>query len=409
MPHTIAIVGTLDTKGKELEYLKKLIEDQGCDTIVVDVGVFPQSFVHAEIGRDEVALKGGSSVSEILERQDRKFAIQTMMQGGSQVLRSLNDEGRFSAIISIGGGTGTHIATAIMRTLPIGIPKLMVSTVASRDMSGIIGSKDITLMHAVSDIVGLNFLTRKLLADAARAITGMVYNSLAPDPNKLVIGLTSYGPLNQCAFAATVSLEQLGYEVVPFHAVGTGSMAMEDLVDQGIVHGVLDLALHEFADELYGGYCKYIGPGRLETAGRKGVPHVILPGGLDMIAFECASLEGFPAELRNRRFLSHDFRSFVRTSAQDLFTLAEVISGKLRRAKHPPTIMIPLKGWSKADSPGGPFYDPETNQVFVSRLKEQLSGSHVRILEVDANINDPECSAMAVSELHRLMRVRVQP
>lgn len=409
MERTIAIVGTLDTKGKALEYLKQQIETQGCKTLVVDVGVFAQSVLHPDISREEVALKGGSSVSQVLASRDRKFAIETMMKGGAEILADLYTLDKFSGIVSIAGGTGTHIATGIMRALPVGVPKLMVSTVASRDVSGIIGSKDITMMNAIADIVGLNFMTRKLLEDAAGAITGMVCNSLELNTPKPVIGLTSYGPLNDCSFEATELLEKLGYEVIPFHAVGTGSMAMEDLVDQGIVQGVLDLALHEFADELYGGYCKYIGPNRLETAGRKGVPHVILPGGLDMIAFECVSLAGFPPELRDRKFLSHDFRSFVRTSSEDMHRLAEIIAEKLKRAQHPPTVILPLKGWSKADCPGGPFYDPAVNQVFSTRFKERLDGTSVRILEVDKNINDPECVAIVVSELHGLMGNQSKP
>lgn len=402
MERTIAVVATLDTKVRGIAYLKNVIEAKGCNTLIVDVGVFPQSELTPDISREEIAAEAGTTVAQVLSRHDRRLAIRIMTQGGAQRVRRLYDTGLLSGVIAIGGGTGTHIASGIMQVLPIGIPKLIVSTVASRDMRAIIGSKDITLVHAVADIIGLNFMTRKILADAAGAIVGMVMSGPEPAPKLKVVGLTSFGPLNDCAFAAQEMLEDLGYEVVPFHAIGSGSMAMENLIDQGTIHGVLDLSLHEFADQMYGGYCKDIGPARLEVAGRKGIPHVVLPGGLDMIAFECDSLAGVPTELRDRPFLAHDFRSFVRVNADDLRAIARIIADKVNRAKRPPTIVIPLLGWSKADARGGSFYEPQTDQVFVSELKSLVDPA-VKFLEVDANINDHECARIAVCELHRLM------
>jgi len=401
----IAIVGTLDTKAIEIQYLKESIAAVECEAIVVDVGVFPQDLLQPDISRETVAEFGGSSPSDILDRHDRKFAVDTMTKGGARVIKNLYDEGKISGIISIGGGTGTHIASGIMHVLPVGFPKLIVSTIASRDMSGIIGTKDITIMHTVSDLAGLNFLTRKILSDAAAAIIAMAKNASEPLPAKPVVALTSFGPLNRCAFFCKAMLEDLGYEVVPFHAVGSGTMAMEDLIDQGVIHGVLDLALHEFADWMHGGYCKGIGPSRLERGGGKGIPRVILPGGLDMIAFECTSIEGVPSELRNRKFLSHDFRSFVRTTAEDLSVLAEIISDKLNQAEYPVTMIIPLRGWSKADAPGAPFYDPALDEIFLMALKSRLV-SGIILVEVDANINDFECAKLAVWQLHQQMALR---
>ena len=403
MVPTVAITVTLDTKGEEAAYLKQMIEGHGCNTLVVDVGVFGPAKLTPDVSREDVCTAGGILLSDLLARGDRSLAVHTMSVGGAKILKSLYTQGRFSAIISMGGGTGTNIAAGIMRGLPVGIPKLIVSTVASRDMSGVIGSSDITLMHSVADILGLNFVTRNILGDAAGAIVGMVRNQSAPVPEKKVVGLTSYGPLNQCAFLSTELLTGLGYEVVPFHAVGPGSTAMENLIEQGVVHGILDLALHEFVDQLHEGYCGGIGPARLETAGRLGAPHVILPGGLDMVAFECTSIEGIPVGLRDRTFLSHDFRSFVRTTPEDMIAVARVVADKLNRADYPPTLIIPLNGWSKADSPGGPFYDLEVDQVFISEIRSLLKTS-VRVVEVAANINDDSCARLAVSELHTLMQ-----
>jgi len=402
MKHTIAIVATLDTKAREIVFLQGLIEELDCATLLVDVGVFEQSEVVPDVSREQVAAAADSSIARILARRDRKSAIDTMMKGGALLLRDLYDQAGFSAIVSAAGGTGTHIASGVMRARPVGVPKLLVSTVASRDMSGVIGSKDITVMHSVADIIGLNFMTRKILADAASAVVGMARSRENLWTEKRVVALTSFGPLSQCASLAHEMLERLNYEVVPFHAVGSGSMAMEDLIDQGVIHGVLDFCLHEFADQMVGGYCKGIGPGRLETAGRKGVPHVILPGGLDMLVFECTSIEGVPEALRTRQFLPHDFRSFVRTTADDLAALGRVIADKLNRATVPPTVIIPLQGWSKVDAPGGPFYEPETDQAFVRELKRLLKPG-VRVLEVEASINDEPCVRMAVTELQGLM------
>lgn len=403
MDRTVAILGTLDTKALEIQYLRDEIAARGCGTVVVDVGVFPQEHLKPDIRRESVTEAAGWTVADMLQKGDRSLAVKIMMEGGARLLKELYDGKRFSAVIGLGGGTGTHIATGIMRALPIGVPKIMVSTVAARDMSAIIGSKDITIMHAVADIAGLNFITRTILSHAAGAIVGMGNSDLKAPLGKSVIAMTSFGPLNQAAFYAKYMLEDLGYEVVPFHAIGPGSMAMEDLVEQGVVHGVLDLALHEFADQMYAGYCGRIGPQRLETPGRKGIPHVVLPGGLDMIAFECTSPDGVPQALRDRTFLAHDFRSFVRTSTDDLTQLAEIVAAKLNKAVSPPTVVIPLDGWSKADSPGGPYYEPDTNRSFVSTLKARLSPS-VRVVEVDANINNEYCARTAVSELHALMQ-----
>lgn len=401
----IAIVATLDTKGKEAAFLQSAIRQRDCDTLVVDVGVFGPSGITVDVSRDEVSRAGGLAIEELLTKGDRSLAVHTMATGGAKILKGLFDRGRFDGIVSVGGGTGTNITAGIMRGLPVGLPKLIVSTVASRDMSGVVGSKDITIMHAVADILGINFMTRKILGDAAGAIVGMVRGQSLSAPDTRVIGLTSYGPLNQCAFQATELLGNLGYEVVSFHAVGPGSMAMEDLIGQGVIHGVLDLALHEFADQLHNGYCGLIGPARLETAGSLGVPHVILPGGLDMVAFESTSLEGIPRGLQDRTFLAHDFRSFVRTTRDDMKAVAGTIAEKLNRANHPPTLIIPLNGWSKADAPGGPFYDPEVNQVFITEIKSLLN-NRIKLLEVAANINDDACARLAVSELHSLMEER---
>ena len=400
MTGTVAIVATLDTKGMEIAFLKERIEESGCKALVIDIGIFEPAGITPDVSRHEIAAAAGSSISRLITGGRKILAFRTMSEGVERKIDELYKAGRFQAIMTVAGGTGTHLVAGALQALPIGVPKLIVTTVASRDVSSIIGSRDVTLMHAVCDIIGLNFMTRDLLATAAGSITGMITPKQTPPADRRVIGLTSFSPLNPCAYSVAEKLRALGYEVIPFHAVGSGSMAMEALIDQGVLHGVLDLSLHEFADWIHGGYCKYIGPDRLETAGRMGIPHVILPGGLDMVVFECTSLEGVPAYLHDRQFEKHDFRSLLRSNREDLIRIAAVIAEKANRARHPPTFVLPLRGWSAVDAPGKPFYDPELNGVFISELKSLL-GPQVRVIDVAAHINDEACAQVAVDELHR--------
>jgi uncharacterized protein (UPF0261 family) len=405
MPAYVVIVGTLDTKGEEVGFLKQCVELQGCSTIVVDVGTLHPPSISADITRDTVAQAAGCSIRELLEAKDRRLAVETMIRGAASIVQDLYAQARLSGIISVGGGTGTHIGMGIMRSLPLGVPKLMVSTVASRDMSQLISTKDITVMHSVIDVLGLNSISKRILSNAASGIAGMTktYGKIVPE--KPIIGLTSFGFITEGAMRIKTLLEDLGYEVAAFHANGTGGMAMEDLIDQGLISGVLDYALHEFADELYGGYCGGIGPGRLESAGKYGIPQVVVPGGLDCIVLEFNSPQTMPARVKGRKVFWYDFRSGVRTSLDDVLRLARTIAEKLNRAKGPVTTLIPLKGWSEADTATGPLYEPDINRAFAAELKSLLN-DNITVLDVDAHINDEVCAKTAVSELDRLMKRR---
>lgn len=403
MSFTVVIVGTLDTKGEEIGFIKDVIQAQGASTIVLDVGTLNPPAIDADIARERVAARGGLSIEEIRAKKDRRVAVKTMIQGAAKIVADLHREGRLSGIISVGGGTGTHIGTGVMRALPLGVPKLMVSTVASRDMSELISTKDITVMHSVTDILGLNAVSRRVLANAAHAIAAMARNAGPIQTEKPIIGLTSFGFITEGAMRVKQLLEEIGYDVAAFHANGTGGMAMEDLVDQGLLDGVLDFALHEFADQLYSGYCGAIGPGRLTSAGARGIPQVIVPGGLDCIVLEFDSEARRPPEMKGRKIFWYDFRSGVRTSKQDVVTLAETVAIKLNQAKGPTVFIVPLRGWSEADSPDGPLYEPETNAVFVQELKSRLNGNTV-VKEIDAHINDEEFARVVVSDLDSLMK-----
>lgn len=402
MQPTVVIAGTLDTKGEEIGYVKQLIEDTGCSTLVVDVGILHRPGIQSDISRQQVAAAGGVHLGELLRRGDRRLAVQIMTQGATKIVSDLHRQGLVSGILALGGGTGTHIGTGIMRSLPLGLPKVMLSTVASRDMRDLIGTKDITMMHSVMDILGLNPLSRKILANAAAAVAGMVGSPVRIDRERPVIGLTSFGFITEGAMLVKKMLEDQGYDVAPFHANGTGGMAMEDLIDQGLIQGVMDFALHEFADDLYNGYCSGIGPGRMETAGRHGIPQVVVPGGLDCVVLEFDSPDTMPERFRGRKVFWYDFRSGVRTTVEDLRRLGQTVADKLNRAKGPTTVMIPMKGWSEADVLGGSLYEPETNHVFVSELRALL-GSHIKIVQTDFHINDREFARLVVSKLHEAM------
>ncbi len=402
MSPNVVIVATLDTKGRETEYLRHIIREEGCSVTVMDVGTLHPPDIRPDITRDEVVGAGGSTVADLREKNDRRLAVETVIRGAAAIVKELHAQGRLAGIISLGGGTGTHIGTSIMRALPLGVPKLMVSTVASRDMSELIGTKDITMMHSVVDILGLNPISEKILANAAAAIAGMARRSGRIRADKPVIGLTSFGFITEGAVRVKGMLEARGYEVAPFHANGAGGMAMEDLIDQGLINGVLDLALHEFPDEMYGGYCGAIGPERLESAGRRGVPQVVVPGGLDCIVLEFNTPETMPARVMGRKVFWYDFRSGVRTSPDDMIALARTIGDKLNRAKGPTRFVIPLKGWSEADAEGGPLHEPQTNRLFIDELKAMLD-NRVQIVEVDAHINDEAFAEAAVSQLEAIM------
>jgi uncharacterized protein (UPF0261 family) len=402
MTKAIMVIGTLDTKGDEVEYLKKQIESRGHRTIAVDVGVLGKPLTKADTTREEIAEAGGSNLREIIAYGDRRRAVQVMTRGASRVAQELNEAGKLSGAVALGGGTGTHIGTGVLRTLPLGIPKLMVSTVASRDMSEEIGTKDITMMHSVIDMLGLNAVSRKILDNAAGAIVGMVEGDVPLKPTNPLIGVTSFGFCTTGAMHVRSFLEKQGYEMVAFHANGIGGMAMEDLVEQGLLSGVLDFATHEFADQLHDGYCGNIGPGRLESAGRKGIPQVVVPGGLDCIVLEFDSPETIPPQFKGRKIFWYDFRSGVRSSAEELMILAQTIASKLNKARAPVKVVIPMRGWSEADSEDGPLYEPETNQVFIDELRRLLR-PEFPIIEVDAHINEPAFARAAVAALDELM------
>lgn len=406
MKKTIVLVGRLDSKGKEYEYVKDKILRGGFDVIVVDTGTRGVPQFEPDISREEVARAAGVEMQDVVDRTDGGKEIQIMMEGASRIAQRLRDSGKLDGIMCLGGTRGTAIGTAAMRALPFGIPKVMVSTIASGDMRPYVGAKDITIVHTVTDIVGLNRMTKRLLACAAGAVMGAV----AADPglevsDKPLIAMSTMGGINRAAFSAQKILEDRGFEVVAFHTMGTGtgSQAMAEAVEQGLVDGVLDLVPYRPIDDLYGGYYD-AGSARLESACKKGIPQVIAPGGLDFITF--SPIEKIPKGLRGRKVYRHAPEvGIVRANKDEMALIGKTIAEKLNKALGPTVVVIPNKGFSPGDRQGKALYAPETDTAFVEALKQNLKPS-IRIVEVDAYINDELFAKQAVDLICDLMQRR---
>ena len=404
MPKTVAIVGTLDTKGEEFAYLRSRIEATGLATLVIDCGVLDPPASPPDIGRQEVARAGGEELDHLLATRDRGGSIATMAAGATVVARRLFQEGRIQGLISLGGSAGTTIGTAAMRSLPAGFPKLMVSTLASGDTRPYVGTKDITMLYPIVDISGLNRLSRRILGNAAAAIAGMVgQEEMEGGHEKPLIAATMFGVTTPCVTMARRILEQQGFEVLVFHATGTGGEAMESLIADGYFAGVLDITTTELADELAGGVMS-AGPHRLEAAAANSVPQVVCPGAIDMVNF--GPLDSVPENYRERRLYVHNPNvTLMRTTPEECAELGRTTAEKLNRARGPAAFLMPMRGVSAIDAAGSPFWWPEADTSYRTALKTNLN-PHVRLLEIDAHINDEVFARSAADSLLQLMRVQ---
>ena len=402
MPKTVAILGTFDTKGQEFDYLRSSIEAAGVGTLLIDCGVLDAPALTPDVSRDEVAAAAGTSIQDLAAMRDRGAAIAAMTSGAVAVIQRLFRAGRVQGLISLGGSAGTTIATAAMRSLPAGVPKVMVSTLASGDTRPFVGTKDIVMMYPIVDIAGLNRLSRLVLGNAAAAICGMVSQELADlGTVKPLIAATMFGVTTPCVTTARRLLEQSGCEVLVFHATGTGGMAMEELIADGYITGVLDITTTELADELAGGVMS-AGAGRLEAAGSKGLPQVVCPGAIDMVNF--GPFDSVPENYRSRRLYVHNANvTLMRTSPEECAQLGRTTAEKLNGATGEVVFLMPLRGVSAIDAEGMPFWWPEADQAYLEALKSGLA-PRIRLLELDAHINDESFSRAAADALLELIR-----
>jgi uncharacterized protein (UPF0261 family) len=396
---SIAVIGTFDSKGEEHLFLKTAIENRGCSTLTVNLGTKgPASFPA------DVDLFRAHTLSGAQDSPDRDKAIEQMAAEGAALIRRRWEKGEIAGIIAAGGGTGTHLCSRVMHVLPLGVPKVMVSTVASRDMAEVVGTKDMTMMHSVVDILGVNGISGPILDKAAAAVCAMAQSRWQPPREKKRVGLSFFGFITTAAEAVREHLENMGYEVIPFHANGTGGMAMEELAAEGLFDGILDLATHELADHLMHGYCGAIGPGRFEPVPGDDIPRLVVPGGLD-----CAVLEftrnSIPAQFADRQIFFYDFRSAIRLSRQETLTLAGQLSEKLNRHRAPVRVLNPTLGWSEADKADGPLYAPEINQAFMEAFTRRLQ-PQISVSDVEAHINAPQFARRAAEVMDEMIQTQ---
>ncbi|HEY6292386.1 MAG TPA: Tm-1-like ATP-binding domain-containing protein [Terriglobia bacterium] len=403
MPKTVAIVGTLDTKGEEFAYLRSRIESAGLATLVIDCGVLGGPAFTPDISRGEIAGAAGQELEDLLARHDRGSSIAAMAEGAGVVVRRLFEEGRIHGLISLGGSAGTTIGTTAMRLLPAGFPKLMVSTLASGDTRPFVGTKDIAMLYPIVDIAGLNRLSRRILGNAAAAIAGMVNQEVIDDRgSKPLIAATMFGVTTPCVTVARRILEQSGFEVLVFHATGAGGEAMEGLIADGYVAGVLDITTTELADELAGGVMS-AGPHRLEAAARQGIPQVVCPGAIDMVNF--GPFDSVPERYRQRRLHVHNANvTLMRTTPEECALLGRITAEKLNSARGPVVFLMPLRGVSAIDSTSLPFSWPEADQSYLDALKANLA-PRIRLAEIDAHINDEAFARNAANCLLDLLKL----
>ena len=397
---TVVLLGTLDTKGEEYEFLRRRVLEEGVDALLVDTGVLGSPLAEPDISRQQVAEAAGADLQELATSEDRGAAVEAMARGVSEIVKDLHAQGRLDAVLALGGSGGTAIAAQAMRQLPVGVPKLIVSTMASGDTRPYVGAVDVTLMYSVVDISGLNPISERILGNAAAAAAGMA-KAQGPDSDaeKPLVGATMFGVTTPCVTEARKRLEELGYEVLVFHATGTGGQSMEALMRSGFITASLDVTTTELADELVGGVLS-AGPDRLEAAGALGIPQVVSLGALDMVNF--GPFESVPAEFRDRLLYKHNPTvTLMRTTPEECAALGRTIARKLNEARGPLTVFVPLKGVSLIATEGQVFHDPAADEALFCTLRENLD-PEVDLRELDLDVNDPEFAHALAERLHTL-------
>ena len=403
MSKTVCILGAFDTKGLEYAFLRGQILSQGADVLTVNTGVMGSTDLFPiDIEADEVAAAGGGDLAAIREKKDRGEAMRAMAEGSAALLEKLYADGRFDGVIGMGGSGGSSVITAAMRVLPVGVPKLCVSTVASGETSAFVGAKDVVLYPSITDVAGVNRISQVIFSRAAGAIVGMVS---APMPvevdDRPIIVASMFGNTTECVDTCRAALDAEGYEVLVFHATGTGGRTMESLIDEGLVDAVLDITTTEWADEVCGGMLS-AGPDRLSAPGRAGLPHLIAPGCIDMANF--GTIDSVPEKFRAGRTLYewNPAITLMRTTAEENAQMGKIFAEKANVASGPVAFLLPLRGVSILDGDGERFCDRQADQAFFDALKANLD-SGIPVEEIDANINDVEFSNRAVAMMLELV------
>lgn len=401
---TIVVLATLDTKGVEAQYLREQIEKFGDKALVVDTGVVGTPATRADVTREEVAEAGGMSLAKILENPTREVAAPVMAEGATRIVTRLAAEGKIHGIMAMGGTQGTTLSTRVMRALPYGFPKVMVSTMASGNVAPWVDIKDITMMFSVTDILGLNPVSRKILANAAGAVCGMANVDVKLEQgDRPLVAVTTVGITTQGAMKAVKVLEAAGYETIVFHAIGPGGRAMEQMMKEGIIGAVLDYSIIEVSNEMHHALLAG-GPERLTTAGKLGLPQVICPGALEVLVFN--EPETVPARYQGRTLIRHSPQiTDLRLNREEMVEVGKEVARRLQYTEGDATFMIPAAGYDSYAVKGMGFYDPEADAAFVAELKAGLPES-IRVIERDTHIEDPAFATEAAELLISLIEAR---
>jgi uncharacterized protein (UPF0261 family) len=399
---TVLLVGTLDTKGKEYAYLRDRIREREVDVLLIDAGILGEPLTEPDVTRQEVAAAAGVDVQALADARDRAAALEAMSSGAAEIVLRLHAEDRFDAIGALGGTGGTALATYAMQRLPVGVPKLMISTAASGDTSPYFGPVDVTMMHSVVDVVGSNTILTRILINAAGALVGMATAAAPPrvEERPLIVA-SMFGVTTPCVTVARERLEELGYEVLVFHQIGLGGRSLEEVVKTGAVVGVLDVTTAGLADEIGGGIWP-AGPERLEVAGRLGIPQVVSLGALDTLVI--GPPDPLPERFAGRPiYLHNDVLAATRTTPEECRQIGALLARKLNAATGPTVLYVPLRGLSMLSTEGQPFHDPEADEALFSTLRELVDRSKVEVHEVDAEVNAPHFALAMAERLHELV------
>ena len=397
----VVAIGTLDTKGAEYGFIRDRLLEHGVDVILVDAGVLGEPAIEPDITRDEVADAAGAEIGALVEAGDRGAAVETMSRGAAAVVERLHREGRLDGIVGMGGTGGTSLVSHAMRQLPVGVPKLLVSTVASGGTRPYVGAVDIAMMYSVVDVAGVNQISARIIGNAAAAIAGMARATI-PEPSETrpLLGASMFGVTTPCVTTARERLDELGYEVLVFHQTGTGGQSMEELVKAGFITGVLDVTTTELCDELVGGVLA-AHPKRLEVAGELGVPQVVSLGALDMVNF--GPMDTVPEQFRSRNLYVHNPTvTLMRTTPEECAELGKRVARKLSGAKGPTALFVPLRGISMIATEGQPFHDAAADEALFSAVREDLA-QNVELHELDTDVNDPEFALAMANRLHEML------
>ncbi len=402
MTKTVVLAGALDTKGKEYAYVKELIEQEGLNTLVIDFGVMGEPAFPADIPRQEVARLGGGDLAYLSSGQHKDEAMKTMAAGLREVVSRLHAEGRLDGILGMGGSGGTSIVTTAMRALPVGVPKVMISTVGGGDVSAYSGAKDITFIPSIVDVAGLNSISRVIFANGAGAIAGMVKVEAPPaEAEKPLVAASMFGNTTQCVDRARQVMEDAGYEVLVFHATGAGGRTMESLVRDGYIVAALDITTTELADEVCGGVFS-AGPQRGQAAPQKGIPTILVPGCVDMANF--GSPDTVPEKYRGRNLYEWNPNvTLLRTNVEENRKMGEMLAAAANAAAGPVAVLLPLGGVSMLDSQGNRFWDPEADKACYDAIRQNLREG-IPVIESQANINDPEFADLCAKTLLEMLQ-----